>query len=107
MVTGMVAVALSAGAVGIAQAVGGDTHVTAAQEDRAAQAALDVVHRGRVASIAHDNEGVAAWEVKVFKPGQQLDSFTDRPAEGRHVVVYLDRNYNWLEAKVEAYGPEN
>ena len=105
----MVAVALSAGAVGMAQAVGGesDTHVTAAQEDRAAQAALDVVHRGRVVSIEHDNAGVAAWKVEVFKHGQQLESFSNRPAHGRGIVVYLDRNFDWLQAKVLRYGPES
>ena len=109
MIAGIVAVALSAGAVGIAQAVGGesDTKVTSAQEARAARAALEVVDRGRVVSIAHDSEGVAAWEVRVFKPGQQLDSFSDRPAPGRHVVVYLDRDFDWLQAKVVRHGPEH
>jgi hypothetical protein len=107
MVTGMVAVALSAGAVGMAQAVDGesDSQVTAAQEDRAAQAALDVVHRGRVVSIEHDNEGIANWKVEVFKHGQQVESFSDRPPQGRHVVVYLDRKFDWLQAKVARYGP--
>jgi hypothetical protein len=106
MVTGLVSVALSAGAVGMAQAVGGesDTDVTAAQEDRAAQAALEVVQRGRVVSIEHDNAGVANWKVEVFKHGQQLESFSNRPAHGRHIVVYLDRNFDWLQAKVERYG---
>ena len=91
----------------MAQAVDGNsgTEVTTAQEQRAAQAALDVVNRGRVVDIEHDNEGVAAWKVTVFKPGQRLDSFTDLPASGRHVVVYLDRDFGWLQAKVEGYGP--
>jgi hypothetical protein len=107
LISGIVAVALSAGAVGIAQAVGGDeeTNVSAAQEDRAARAALKVVEHGKVVSIAHDSAGVAAWEVEVFKPGQALESFSDRTATGRHIVVYLDRDFNWLEATVEGYGP--
>jgi len=102
------ALALVASAVGIAQAMGGetDTKVTAAQEEQAARAALAVVDHGKVVSIAHDDAGAAAWEVKVFKAGQPLESFSDQPTRGRHVVVYLDRDFNWLEAMVVGYGPE-
>jgi hypothetical protein len=102
MIAGLVAVALSAGAVAMAQTVGGesDIHVTAAQKEKAAGAALDVVDRGHVVSIEHDDEGVAAWKVEVAKPGQQLDSFSNRPAEDRHIVVYLDGEFHWLQAKV-------
>ena len=56
-------------------------------------------------SVAHDGAGVAAWAVKVFKPTQALESFDKGPAVGRHIVVHLDRDFNWLQAKVEGYGP--
>jgi hypothetical protein len=107
-IAGMAAVALSVGAVGIAQAMGGesDTEAVDAQSDRAERAALEVVKRGEVVSVAHDNAGLAAWEVRVFKPTQALESFAKRPTTGSHIVVYLDRDYRWLQAKVEGYGPD-
>ena len=109
IITGMTVFALSAGAAGIAQAVDGesDTKSADAQNQRAADAALEVVERGQIVSVAHDYEGVAAWEVRVFKPTQPLESFEKAPAVGRHVVVYLDRDFNWLQAKVDGYGPKN
>jgi hypothetical protein len=38
-------------------------------------------------SIAQDDAGAEAWEVKVFKAAQPLESFSDQPTGGRHVVV--------------------
>ena len=102
----MAVFALSAGAVGIAQAMGGESDTAAgAQNDRAARAALEVVKGGQVVSVAHDDAGMAAWAVKVFKPAQPLESFANGPAPGSHVVVYLDRDFNWLQAKVAGHGP--
>jgi hypothetical protein len=108
IVTGMVAVALSAGAVGIAQAMGGesDAPVADAQKDHAAKAALAVVKRGDVVSIEHDNAGMAAWKVRVFKPMESLDSFSNGARVGHYVAVYLDRDFNWLQARGEGYGPK-
>jgi hypothetical protein len=109
IISGLVVFALSACAVGIAQAMDGesDPNVTAAQTDRAERAALNVVKNGQVVSVAHDDAGVAAWAVKVFKPTQSLESFDKGPAVGRHIVVYLDRDFSWLQAQVEGYGPRN
>ena len=106
----MVVVALSACAVGIAQAMDGesDTNATAAQTDRAERAALDVVKDGQVVSVAHDDAGVAAWAGEGLQARHRpLESFDKGPAVGRHIVVYLDRDFNWLQAKVEGYGPRN
>jgi hypothetical protein len=100
----MLAVALSAGAVGIAQAVDGesDTKVAGAQTQRAERAALEVTKRGKVVSVAHDNAGMAAWKVRVFKPTQALDGSDKGPI----IAVYLDRDFHWLQARVEGYGPD-
>jgi hypothetical protein len=105
---GMVAIVVSAGAVGIDQAVGDepDSTVTTAQEHRAARAALNVVNRGRLVDIEHDDEGRAVWKVRVLKPGQRLDGYSARPVKDRQVAIYLDRNYNWVHAQVEHAGPE-
>jgi hypothetical protein len=104
----MLAFALSAGAVGIAQAVDGDSDTVApdAQTHRAERAALAVVKGGQVVSVAHDNAGMAAWEVRVFKPTEALDSFANGPDVGHYIVVYLDRDFDWLQARGQGYGPE-
>jgi hypothetical protein len=107
-IAGLIAIVLAAGAIAIAQSVGGDSGggVSDARSDRAERAALQVVEGGRVVSVAHDSQGMAAWTVKVFKPGPVLESFGERTSNsGRHVTVYLDRDYNWLQAKVQGYGP--
>jgi hypothetical protein len=104
----IVAIVISAGAVGIDQAVGGesDRAVSTAQEHRAARAALNVVDRSRLVDIEHDAEGLAAWKVRVLKPGHHLDGFSARPVKDRHIAIYLDRDYQWLHARVERFGPE-
>jgi hypothetical protein len=104
----LIAIVLAAGAIGAAQTVGGDSGGGAsdARAERAERAALQVVEGARVISVAHDNEGLAAWTVKVYKPGQALESFSQRPSHGgRYVTVYLDRDYQWLQAKIQGYGP--
>ena len=107
-IAGLIAIVVAAGAIAIAPSLGGDSGgvVSDARSDRAERAALQVVEGGRVVSVAHDNQGMAAWTVKVFKPGPALESFGERSSSGgRHVTVYLDRDYNWLQAKVQGYGP--
>jgi hypothetical protein len=107
-IAGLIAIVLAAGAIAIAQSVGGDSAggVNDARSDRAERAALQVVEGGQVISVAHDSQGMAAWTVKLFKPGQALESFGERPSRGgRYATVYLDRDYNWLQTKVQGYGP--
>lgn len=90
-IVAVITVALSAGA--LAQAMSGTSGAIAyeAQSDRAAHAALEVVQRGQVVSIAHDHEGDAFWAVEIFDP-----------AAGRHVVVYLDRDFDRLRTRVSS-----
>ncbi|HZO60206.1 MAG TPA: hypothetical protein VFB51_10980 [Solirubrobacterales bacterium] len=108
LIAGILALALGVAAVGVAQtagAGGSDTTVADAKSNQAANAALQVVEGGRVVSVSRDDEGAATWAVRVFKPAQPLESFGEQRTAGRHVVVYLDRDMNWIEAKVEGYGP--
>ena len=87
----VITVALSAGA--LAQAMSGASGTTAyeAQSDRAAHAALEVVQHGQVVSITHDHEGAALWAVETYDP-----------AAGRHVVVYLDRDFDRLRTRTSS-----
>ena len=83
------AVALAAGGVGIAQAVGGDSdeNVTGPQADRAKAAALEVVPGGKVTEVEREDEGRVGWEVEVERPdGSQVevhltDTFEPRGTE--------------------------
>ena len=104
----IVAIVVSAGAVGIDHAVGdeSDPAASTAQEQRAARAALNVVDESRLVDIEHDDEGLAAWKVRVLKPGHQLDGYSARPVKDRYIAIYLDRDYHWLQARVERSGPE-
>ena len=74
------ALALGAGAAGIAQAVGGedDERVTGAAADRAARAAVDVAGGGRATEVERNDDGGSGWEVEV------------RRADGTQVEVHLD-----------------
>jgi hypothetical protein len=105
LIAGIVAVALSAGAVAIAQAVDEESgaKVTSAQREHAERAALEVVKRGHVVSVEHDNAGLAAWKVRIFKPIASLEGNDTTSDEGHYVAVYLDRNYEWLMARGERY----
>jgi hypothetical protein len=79
-----VAVALAAGGVGIAQAVGGDDEseqATGPSADRARAAALREVP-GRANAVERDSEGGGTWEVEIV-----------RSSDGKQVDVRLDESY--------------
>jgi len=68
--------ALAAGGVGIAQAIGGDSdeRVTGPEADRAAAAAVKAVGGGDVTGVEREDEGDRGWEVEVKRPdGSQVE----------------------------------
>jgi hypothetical protein len=73
--------AMGAGGVGIAQAVGdsSDEQVTGPEADRAKRAAVESAGGGRATGVERENEGRSAWEVEVRQNG------------GREVEVELSR----------------
>jgi hypothetical protein len=74
---GVAVVALAAGGVGIAYAVGGDSEeqVTGPNADKAKRAALDAVGGGKVLEVeGQDDDGAGAYEVEVERPdGSQVE----------------------------------
>jgi uncharacterized membrane protein YkoI len=79
------AVALAAGGVGIAQAVGGSDddaseRATGPGADKAKAAALAITKGGTANSVERDSEDGATWEVEVTK------------TDGKTVDVRLDEN---------------
>jgi hypothetical protein len=79
LITGIAVVALGAGGVGIAQAVGGDDeNVTGPEADRAKAAAVEAVGGGRAGGVESDDGG-AGWEVEVTRSdGSQAEVSLDR-----------------------------
>jgi uncharacterized membrane protein YkoI len=77
ILVGVAAVALGAGGIGVAQAVGGDDsdeQATGPRAEQAKQAALDSVGGGRVVGIEREDEGDTAWEVEVrLDDGRQAE----------------------------------
>ena len=71
LIGGAVVLALGAGGVGLAQAVGGDSEeqVTGPDADRAKAAAVKLVGGGKAVGVERDDGGGAAWEVEVEKAG--------------------------------------
>ena len=68
LIGGAVVVALGAGGVGLAQAVGGDDEqATGPDADRAKAAAVQSAGGGRAVSVEREDEGATAWEVEVRK----------------------------------------
>src|SRR5512134_3517877 len=69
LVIGAGILALGAGGVGIAQAVGGDSdeQATGPEAQRAISAAIEAVGGGRAAGVEREDEGGAAWEVEVVR----------------------------------------
>ena len=69
VIGGAVVLALGAGGVGLAQAVGGDSEeqVTGPDADRAKAAAVKLVGGGKAVGVERDDGGGAAWEVEVEK----------------------------------------
>jgi hypothetical protein len=77
ILVGVAVIALGAGGIGVAQAVGGDEseeQATGPQADRAKQAAIEAAGGGRVVAIERENEGDTAWEVEVaLDDGRQTE----------------------------------
>jgi uncharacterized membrane protein YkoI len=69
IIAGAAALALGAGGVGIAQAVGGDSdeQATGPEAERAKRAALQEVGGGRIVGVEREDEGSTAWEVEVVR----------------------------------------
>ena len=71
-------------------------------------AALAVVKRGGVVSIAHDDAGVAAWEVRVFKRDGSARVSSNEWRVRHASPCDLDRDFDWLQAESgEGYGPKS
>jgi hypothetical protein len=85
IVTGITVLALAAGGVGVASALGtggeSDDSVTGPGADQARAAALAIVDGGKANSVERDGENGATWEVEVTKP------------DGNTVDVRLDSAY--------------
>ncbi len=78
------ALALAAGGVGIAQAVGGDDGnetTTGPGADKATAAALKITNGGHANAVERDSENGATWEVEVTK------------TDGKTVDVRLDQDF--------------
>ena len=83
LVAGGAAVVVAAGAVGIAQAVGGDSEEQAKGPDaqRAKDAAVKAVGGGRAIGVERDDESGGAFEVEVER------------TDGSKVEVHLNRSF--------------
>jgi hypothetical protein len=75
VITGVAVVAVGAGGVGIAQAVGGDSEeqVSGPAADRAKEAAVQAVGGGRAVGVERGDDGTAAWEVEVERGGDTVE----------------------------------
>jgi hypothetical protein len=75
LTTGVAAVAVGVGGVGIAQAVGGDSEeqVSGPAADRAKQAAVEAVGGGRAVGVERSDDGNGAWEVEVERAGGTVE----------------------------------
>ena len=75
LIGGAVVVALGAGGVGLAQAVGGDSEeqVTGPQADRAKAAAVKLAGGGQAVGVERDDGSGAAWEVEVERDGNEVE----------------------------------
>jgi hypothetical protein len=71
LIVGGAVVAVGAGGVGIAQAVGGDSEeqVSGPAAERAKQAAVQAVGGGRAVGVEREGDGAEAWEVEVERGG--------------------------------------
>jgi hypothetical protein len=83
LLTAGVGLVIGAGAVGVAQAVGGDSEEQARgpDADRAKRAAVGAVGGGRVTGVEREDKQGEAWEVELSR------------GDGREVEVKLDRNF--------------
>jgi hypothetical protein len=81
LIGGAVVVALGAGGVGLAQAVGGDDEqATGPDAERAKAAAVRALGGGTAVGVEREDEGASAWEVEV------------KQADGSVAEVDLDGN---------------
>jgi hypothetical protein len=88
LIAGAAVLALGAGGVGIAQAVGGDEEqATGPEADRAKQAAVESAGGGRAVGVERENEGRSSWEVEVRRP------------DGGEVEVDLSRDLKRVAAE--------
>jgi hypothetical protein len=81
MIVGATVVALGAGGIGIAQAVGDDTdeQATGPQADRAKRAAVEAVGATRAVGAEREDDGNTAWEVEVvMNDGRQAEVDLDK-----------------------------
>ena len=95
---GVSAVALAAGGVGIAQAVGGgesEGQVTGTEADKAKRAALEAVGGGRVLEVEREDDGRAGWEVEVSRN------------DGQQVEVHLDSDLKRVGVQGDDDGPND
>jgi hypothetical protein len=68
LIGGAVILAIGAGGVGLAQAVGGDDEqATGRDADRAKAAAVKLVGGGNAVGVERDDDGGGTWEVEVEK----------------------------------------
>jgi hypothetical protein len=91
LVTAAAGVAIAAGVVGVAQAVGGDSEeqATGPGAERAKRAAVEAVGGGRVTGVERENKRGEAWEVEL------------RRNDGREAEVKLDRNFKRSRVDLE------
>jgi hypothetical protein len=74
LIGGAVVLALGAGGVGLAQAVGdSEEQVTGPDADRAKAAAVKLFGGGKAVGVERDDGSGAAWEVEVEKDGSEVE----------------------------------
>jgi hypothetical protein len=98
MIVGGSILALSAGGVGVAIAVGGDdgdAQATGPGADRARSAALKITGGGTANGVEHGSENGGTWEVEVTK------------RDGNTVDVRLDENYNLVVVEGDSEVPDD
>jgi uncharacterized membrane protein YkoI len=99
LMAGAATLAIAAGSVGIAQAVGGgddsDEQVTGPDADRAKRAALESVGGGRVVGVEHEDDGRAGWEIEVKR------------SDGSEVEVHLNQNLERVGLESDDDGAED
>jgi uncharacterized membrane protein YkoI len=97
LMAGAAALALAAGAVGIAQAVGGDSEeqVSGPAAEWAKQAALKSTGGGRVLEVEREDDGGSGWEVEVAHN------------DGRQVEVHLDSHFKPVGSRADDDGAED
>jgi hypothetical protein len=74
LIAGIAVLALGAGGVGFAQAVGdSEENVTGPEADAAKRAAVAIVGGGKAVGVERDDGDGAAWEVEVERDGKTLE----------------------------------